>query len=146
MASQDYHIDPGGHFSAAPDFARTWPVHCAAGTPGAAFHPDLDTSRVDEVFRKGAYTAAYSGFEAVTGDGNTAGRLAGRPRGDRRWTWSAWPPTTACGPPPPTPQPPGCETRVLLGLTAAVDPATARRRIASLRAAGVTLAGTPLAD
>ncbi len=54
VASQDYHVDPGDHFSARPDFARTWPVHCAAGTPGAEFHPDLDTSRVDEVFRKGA--------------------------------------------------------------------------------------------
>ena len=39
----------------------------------------------------------------------------------------------------------GLETRVLLGLTAAVDPTTAREALASLRAAGVTLTGTPLA-
>ena len=76
VASQDYHVDPGDHFSAEPDFTRTWPVHCVAGTPGAEFHPDLDTSRVDEVFRKGAYAAAYSGFEArqtATGPGWPAG-------------------------------------------------------------------------
>jgi nicotinamidase/pyrazinamidase len=145
VASQDYHIDPGGHFSAAPDFARTWPVHCAAGTPGAAFHPDLDTSRVDEVFRKGAYTAAYSGFEAVTGDGTgLAGWLAARGvtaldvvglATDYCVRATAADAAAA-----------GLETRVLLGLTAAVDPATAREALASLRAAGVTLTGTPLAD
>ncbi len=39
----------------------------------------------------------------------------------------------------------GLETRVLLGLTAAVDPTTAQEALASLRAAGVTLTGTPLA-
>ena len=33
-ATRDYHIDPGDHFSAEPDFARTWPAHCRAGTPG----------------------------------------------------------------------------------------------------------------
>ena len=46
VATQDHHIDPGGHFSAAPDFATTWPPHCVAGTAGAGFHPDLDTGAV----------------------------------------------------------------------------------------------------
>ena len=27
VASRDYHIDPGGHFSDHPDFAGTWPPH-----------------------------------------------------------------------------------------------------------------------
>lgn len=34
-----------------------------AGTAGADFHPALDTAAVEAVFRKGEYTAAYSGFE-----------------------------------------------------------------------------------
>jgi nicotinamidase/pyrazinamidase len=42
VATRDYHINPGGHFSETPDFVRSWPVHCLAGSPGAAFHPDLD--------------------------------------------------------------------------------------------------------
>src|SRR6478672_1547301 len=65
VASRDYHIDPGDHFSDHPDFAGTWPPHCVAGTPGAEFHPDLDTGRLETVFSKGAYAAAYSGFEGA---------------------------------------------------------------------------------
>ena len=30
-----------------------WPVHCVQGSPGAAFHPGLDTTRADIVIRKG---------------------------------------------------------------------------------------------
>ena len=33
------------------------------------FHPGLDTSLVEAVFRKGAHSAAYSGFEGTDGDG-----------------------------------------------------------------------------
>ena len=65
VATQDHHIDPGRHFSDHPDFADTWPPHCVATTPGAEFHPDLDTSRVEAVFRKGEHAAAYSGFEGT---------------------------------------------------------------------------------
>src|SRR6478752_5601992 len=51
LASRDWHdgdSDNGGHFAtdAEPDFVETWPVHCVAGTNGAAYHPALDTSRV----------------------------------------------------------------------------------------------------
>ena len=35
VASRDYHIDPGSHFSDDPDFAHTWPRHCVVGSPGA---------------------------------------------------------------------------------------------------------------
>jgi nicotinamidase/pyrazinamidase len=65
VATQDYHIDPGDHFSDQPDFASTWPPHCVAGSPGAEFHPNFDARSVEAVFRKGAYSAAYSGFEGV---------------------------------------------------------------------------------
>ena len=69
VATKDFHIDPGSHFSEHPDYAASWPPHCVAGTPGADFHPDLDTSAVEAVFRKGAHTAAYSGFEGFADDG-----------------------------------------------------------------------------
>lgn len=30
-----------------------WPVHCVSGTPGAAFHPELDINCADLILRKG---------------------------------------------------------------------------------------------
>jgi nicotinamidase/pyrazinamidase len=41
-----------------------WPVHCVAGTPGAAMHPKLDTTRITRTFPKGtnARVDSYSGF------------------------------------------------------------------------------------
>lgn len=65
VATKDYHVDPRGHFSDRPDYDNSWPPHCVAGSAGAEFHPDLDTEQIEEVFRKGAYTAAYSGFEGT---------------------------------------------------------------------------------
>lgn len=71
VATQDHHVDPGGHWSREPDFAESWPVHCKAGTDGAAFHPNLDPQPFHAVFRKGEHAAAYSGFEG-TDDHGTA--------------------------------------------------------------------------
>ena len=65
VATQDWHIDPGSHFSDSPDYKDSWPRHCVAGTRGAELHPDLDTEYVDAYFRKGQYAAAYSGFEGL---------------------------------------------------------------------------------
>lgn len=70
VATRDYHIDPGAHFSDDPDFIRSWPPHCRAGTPGASFHPELDVGPVTEVFSKGQYSDGYSGFEATSPAGN----------------------------------------------------------------------------
>jgi nicotinamidase/pyrazinamidase len=69
VATRDYHIDPGAHFSEEPDFTDSWPRHCVAGTPGASFHPALDVSPIEAVFSKGHYSAAYSGFEGKTESG-----------------------------------------------------------------------------
>jgi nicotinamidase/pyrazinamidase len=69
VATRDYHIDPGDHFSDNPDFNKSWPPHCVAGTAGASFHPSLDISPIEAVFSKGHYTAAYSGFEGKTDAG-----------------------------------------------------------------------------
>jgi len=65
VATQDWHIEPGPHFSAEPDFLESWPRHCVAGTRGAELHPDLDPEYIQAYFRKGQFTAAYSGFEGV---------------------------------------------------------------------------------
>src|SRR5215468_6779565 len=46
VATKDYHVDPGTHFGDPPDYVHSWPVHCIVGTPGAEFHPALDTDRI----------------------------------------------------------------------------------------------------
>jgi nicotinamidase/pyrazinamidase len=71
VATRDHHIDPGAHFSDTPDFKESWPPHCVAGTPGASFHPALDVVPIGEVFSKGEYSAAYSGFEGASRDGKS---------------------------------------------------------------------------
>jgi nicotinamidase/pyrazinamidase len=65
VATQDWHIDPGAHFSESPDLIDSWPPHCVAGTRGAELHPDLDTEYIQAYFQKGQFTAAYSGFEGI---------------------------------------------------------------------------------
>ena len=74
VASRDWHRDPGSHFSAHPDYRQSWPPHCVAGTPGAAFHPNLDQvvdfrRCLDAVVSKGEWSAAYSAFEGRTDRG-----------------------------------------------------------------------------
>lgn len=74
VTTQDYHVDPGEHFSDNPDFKNTWPVHCKAGTRGAQLVPEIREALglldfdVDNDFSiiqivKGEFEAAYSGFE-----------------------------------------------------------------------------------
>lgn len=74
IASRDWHVDPGGHFSDHPDFKDSWPPHCQAETSGAALHPGLGKHlaiehAIDAVVDKGAYQAAYSAFEGRTAEG-----------------------------------------------------------------------------
>jgi nicotinamidase/pyrazinamidase len=71
VATKDWHIEPGDHFGNPPDFVDTWPAHCYADSAGAEFHPNLNRAVVidevvSEVFKKGEYTASYSGFEGAT--------------------------------------------------------------------------------
>ncbi|MFV2174841.1 isochorismatase family protein [Actinomadura sp. LOL_016] len=68
VATRDFHLDPGAHFSTEPDFTDTWPPHCVIGTPGADFHEDLALAHIEAVFSKGRESAAYSGFEGATDD------------------------------------------------------------------------------
>lgn len=67
--TQDWHVEPGGHFSPHPDFVDTWPPHGVAGTPEAELHPALADLDPDVSVKKGAYAAAYSGFEGVDAAG-----------------------------------------------------------------------------
>lgn len=69
VATRDWHIDPGDHFSSEPDYAGTWPPHCRAGSSGADFHPDLETEPLAAIFSKGRYSASYTGFDGVASDG-----------------------------------------------------------------------------
>src|SRR5215831_19319927 len=66
VATRDHHIEPGAHFSQHPDFVASWPPHCRVGTPGVELHPALDRTRLEAIFDKGEYRAAYSGFEGVS--------------------------------------------------------------------------------
>ncbi len=69
VATRDHHVDPGDHFSETPDFVDSWPPHCVVGTRGSELHEPLVMEMFDAVFLKGEYTAAYSGFEGFTHDG-----------------------------------------------------------------------------
>jgi nicotinamidase/pyrazinamidase len=62
VASRDWH--PADHVSYQAQ-GGPWPVHCQAGTPGAEFHPALETDRIERVFSKGTDPAmeAYSAFD-----------------------------------------------------------------------------------
>jgi nicotinamidase/pyrazinamidase len=138
VASRDYHIDPGDHFSDHPDFAGTWPPHCVAGTPGAEFHPGLDTSRIEAVFSKGAHAAAYSGFEGTDEAGTP---LAGwlRERGVDALDVTGIATDYCVRATALDAAREGFTTRVLLPLTAGVDPVTTGEALAAMRAAGIVL-------
>ncbi|AQZ66171.1 Nicotinamidase [[Actinomadura] parvosata subsp. kistnae] len=142
VASRDYHISPGTHFSEPPDYVTTWPAHCVAGTPGADFHPSFDVSAVEEVFSKGAYEAAYSGFEGTSGDGvPLADWLREREVREVDVVGIA---TDHCVRATALDAVKlGLAVRVLLDLTAGVTPATTKAAIAELHKAGVVLRGAP---
>src|SRR5690606_28222344 len=77
IATQDWH--PSNHSSFAKshsgkkEFEKIewqghiqvlWPVHCVQNTEGANFHKDLDTARIETIFRKGTNVSidSYSVF------------------------------------------------------------------------------------
>ncbi|WP_326697739.1 isochorismatase family protein [Streptomyces sp. NBC_01754] len=147
VATRDHHIDPGTHFSATPDFEDSWPPHCVAGTEGVGFHPNfapaVASGAIDTVFDKGAYEAAYSGFEGTDENGTglaqwlrdrsvTAVDVVGIAT-DHCVRATALDAVRE-----------GFETRVLLNLTAGVAEGTTERALAELRTAGVALSGKPV--
>lgn len=60
VASKDWHPENTKHF-------EKWPKHCIQNTFGAAFYPQLDAERIQEVFLKGTGSEddGYSAFEAT---------------------------------------------------------------------------------
>lgn len=145
IATRDFHIDPGDHFSDHPDFEHSWPPHCRAGTDGVAFAPGLDTGRVERVFAKGAYSAAYSGFEGTDEDGVGLAEWLRRHRvhsvdvvglaTDHCVAATALDAVDE-----------GFATRVLLNFTAAVARRTATAALENMRTSGVGLDGDLLYD
>lgn len=151
VATEDWHVEPGDHFSGEPDYTATWPSHCIAGTEGAELHPALAEAaafdHVEAVFRKGAYAAAYSGFEGTTdGEDDTQVPLATwlRDRGvtavdvvgiatDHCVRATA---IDAAGE--------GFATRVLLDLTAGVAAETTRAALEQMAQEGIELVGQPI--
>ena len=144
VATKDFHVDPVGHFASEPDFVHTWPAHCVAGTPGAEFHPDLDTSGIDAVFLKGRHEAAYSGFEGAISEGPEAGAgLAEylRRRGVAEVDIVGIATDYCVRATALDAVAEGFRTRVLTGLCAGVAPDSERAALAEMAAAGVEVAG-----
>jgi nicotinamidase/pyrazinamidase len=151
VATTDWHVDPGDHFSDAPDFATTWPAHCRVGTDGAELHPAIAqaaaSDHIEAVFRKGEYAAAYSGFEGTTdGEDDTQVPLA---------TWLRSRDVTAVDVVGIATDHcvrataldavrEGFVTRVLLDLTAGVAPETTSNALQQLEDHGVDLVGEPV--
>ena len=75
ITSQDWHLDPGPHFSEHPDFVDSWPPHGLAGTSNAELHPAvavaLAPAGADVTIKKGLHEAAYSAFDGKAPDGRT---------------------------------------------------------------------------
>lgn len=63
VTTQDWHVDPGTHWSATPDYKDSWPEHGKANSWGAQLHPAFSGLPVDEHFFKGHHSPGYSGFE-----------------------------------------------------------------------------------
>ena len=148
IATRDHHIDPGAHFSDHPDYVTSWPVHCVAGTEGVGFHPNfapaVASGAVDAVFDKGAYAAAYSGFEGADENGaGLADWLRGREVTEVDVVGLATDHCVRATALDAARE--GFTTRVLLDLTAGVAPATIEAALAELRGAGVELTGEPAA-
>jgi nicotinamidase/pyrazinamidase len=142
VATRDHHIDPEGHFAGQPDYVVTWPAHCVAGTPGCEFHPNLDVSLVGDVFSKGEYAAAYSGFEGATDDGEPLAAWL-RSRGVEELDVVGIATDHCVRATALDAAREGFRTRVLLDLTAGVAPATTQAALTEMRDAGVELVGAP---
>ena len=138
VATKDFHIDPGEHFSDHPDYAVSWPRHCVVQTAGAEFHPHLDTDAVEAVFRKGQYSAAYSGFEGTDDDGTPLADWL-RERGVEAVDIVGIATDYCVQATAADAVQSGFATRVLLHLTAGVAPESTSKAIEDLRSAGVEI-------
>ena len=142
VATKDFHIDPGDHFSDDPDFAASWPPHCVVGTTGADFHPEFDHSAVRGRLHQGP---VFGGLQRLRGRPTKPAprwRIGCAQRGvdevdivgiatDYCVVATATDAVVA-----------GFATRVLLDLTAGVAPESSAKAVADMRAAGVDVVGS----
>ncbi|MEU4882269.1 isochorismatase family protein [Streptomyces althioticus] len=147
VATRDHHVDPGEHFSDHPDFRRSWPAHCVAGTEGVGFHPNfapaVTSGSVDAVFDKGAYAAAYSGFEGADENGTPLAEwLREREVDEVDVVGIATDHCVRATALDAVRE--GFRTQVLLDLTAGVSRETTERALEEMREAGVELSGKPV--
>jgi nicotinamidase/pyrazinamidase len=145
VATADWHDDPGGHFSAEPDFVDSWPAHCRVGTDGALFHPAAEPAfeHVEAVFRKGHHSAAYSGFEGFTVEADRRVGLADwlRDRAIEQVEVAGIATDHCVRATALDAADEGFETTVLLDLTAGVAPETTAAALADFERAGVATSG-----
>ncbi|MFF0743183.1 isochorismatase family protein [Streptomyces sp. NPDC004111] len=147
VATRDHHIDPGDHFSDHPDYVRSWPVHCVAGTEGVGFHPNfapaVASGAIAAVFDKGAHSAAYSGFEGTDENGVPLADWL-RARGVTEVDVVGIATDHCVRATAVDAAREGFTTHVLLDLTAGVAASTTEAALEELRAAGVRLTGKPV--
>ncbi|SDP20300.1 nicotinamidase/pyrazinamidase [Pedococcus dokdonensis] len=147
VATADWHEDPGGHFSQAPDYVDSWPAHCRVGSDGALFHPAAEPAfeHVEAIFRKGQHSAAYSGFEGFTVEADRRVGLADwlRDRAIEQVDVVGIATDHCVRATALDSADEGFETTVLLDLTAGVAPATTAAALVALAEAGVETTGTP---
>ncbi|RFU82392.1 nicotinamidase [Streptomyces triticagri] len=147
VATRDHHVDPGDHFSDNPDYRRSWPRHCVAGTEGVGFHPNfapaVASGAIDAVFDKGAYSAAYSGFEGADENGTAlADWLRGHEVTEVDVVGIATDHCVRATALDAARE--GFRTHVLLDLTAGVSEESTDAALDELRTAGVELTGKPV--
>ncbi|HZG04977.1 MAG TPA: isochorismatase family protein [Streptomyces sp.] len=147
VATRDHHVAPGDHFSENPDFRYSWPAHCVAGTEGVGFHPNfapaVASGSIDAVFDKGAYAAAYSGFEGTDENGTPlADWLRSHEVAEVDVVGIATDHCVRATALDAARE--GFRTRVLLGMTAGVAAHTTELALEEMRRAGVELSGEPV--
>ncbi len=77
VASRDWHHgddDNGGHFSDAPDFVDTWPVHASAG-PSAPITTRSSIPLASPITSRRAGRTRLFAVRGITDDGETAAHL-----------------------------------------------------------------------
>ncbi len=147
VATRDHHVDPGDHFADRPDFVRSWPPTLRGRHGGRRLHPNfapaIASGAVDAVFDKGAYAAAYSGFEGTDENGVPLAEWL-RAHGVEEVDVVGIATDHCVRATALDAAAEGFRTQVLLDLTAGVAEETTHKALEELRAAGVELSGKPV--
>ena len=139
VATMDFHVDPGAHFSDEPDYRDSWPPHCVVGTGGRRLPPGVRSRQPSRPSSpRASYSAAYSGFEGADEAGASLTDWLRQRDVDAvdvvgiatDYCVKATAADAVAA---------GFTTRVLLDLTAGVSPTTTAEAVESLRASGVAI-------